>query len=216
VSVVGARRGFPGGCENPAVLDLAKPAGARDYFYGERGIAVTANQVVEPVQKVDQASAEWRAMESRVASLARETEISVIARTQHRWLDEVLGEAKLTLSNQPLVVGVSRPPGPAEAAGVYFFEGSRKISTPEHGPVGFGIAGWMLRSTTGAWTTAGVIGSTISEEGYFWLSPLARVRAAGRDFWIMFVSGAESGGYAIYELTADRVVRLIQTGMSGC
>jgi hypothetical protein len=74
-------------------------------------------------------------------------------------------------------------------------------------------AAWPACET---WTSERVNDSSISAEGEFSMSPMARIRYDRREFWLMDVGGIESRGFAIFEITGSGVTKLVEASDGGC
>ena len=185
------------------------------------GIAVSANTPVDPIESVDPASPDGRALAERLLKDFNQVEERTInelrmnARFRHPIDDEVRRAAPLKLESW------YRAPSGEPGWTVSYIEASRAYPPrPEDKGCGLEtfVSGW-IHHNRGQVERSSDIRARVTycdRVGVVYMLPFGRIRPRTRDYWIFQLSGWEAEWYDVAEVGREKVRHVIEVNAGGC
>ncbi len=188
--------------------------------YPKIGLAVSGAQTVEPIDVVEEGSAEWKHVAALVREPFDEAETDVIRRWMHSGWHHPMRDAERAA--RPIALeAVYRAPWVVPASFVYYVEAVRRYPRMNDDPerpcdlVTF-ASGWVTIARDG--TSKVNLRVQITDCERYRISallPLGLLRVDGHCLWVGQWSGWEDENYAVVEIEADADVKLLISTRAG-
>ena len=219
ITIEGLRRG-DGGCVDPLEI-VFSPGGAVPAPVPAEwlpiGLATAASLPIEGFRRVT-TGPEYDRVNAAIEELYRAREPSLMSQIYPSWREAAL-KASATSPRGLTLRWFSRPAGDTTPL-VYYFEARRPFAGSES-VLGLKISGWLRRGADGSLepmsVEGGMFGTDSAESGGSEVRlPRGVLQIGRRTFWIMSVSGYESFGFRVYELTDRGMEPRLSASHGGC
>lgn len=185
------------------------------------GIAVSGNIPIDPIESVNPASPDARALLPQLGKhfdqAERRTIVQVRGNTgwKHRFDDEARTAIPIRLESW------YRSPSSEPGWTVSYIEASRAYPpAPEDKGCGLEtfVSGWMHheRGELGNATVLSAKLTYCDRVGVVYMLPFGRIRPRTRDYWIFQLSGWEAEWYDVAEVGREKVRHVIEMNAGGC
>jgi len=185
------------------------------------GIAVSGNIPIEPIESVNPASPDVRALVAQLAKQFDQAESRTIGQVRnntgwrHRFNDDERSALPIRLESW------YRSPSSEPGWTVSYIEASRAYPPgPEDKGCGLEtfVSGWMHHNRGElSKTTALTAKLTYCDRvGVVYMLPFGRIRPRTRDYWIFQLSGWEAEWYDVAEVGREKVRHVIEMNAGGC
>lgn len=200
-----------GGCTDLTLLTLDKQPPRPDSLE----IAVDTRQVIEPVAPLKTTDREFMRMVPSIEAIFRANESRVL-RSPGLMRESERAEAlkEVDLGALPIKIDLSRLS--LAPTSLYYFEARKETTRANHMLFGVRVAAWIRRAEAGRWQIIDVKGSVYTDETVTGLRPLAGIRVGQRTFVVTAIGYYEGAAFAIDELLAGSVQRIVTADAGGC
>lgn len=189
--------------------------------YPKDGIAVSGNIPVDPIESVNPASADARALVAQLVQPIDRLEDRTIqlVRSNTGWKHPIQDDARHAIPWK--LESWYRSPSGEPGWTVSYIEASRAYPPgPEDKGCGLEtfVSGW-LHQNRGEVTRAADLRAKVTycdRVGVVYMLPFGRIRPRTRDYWIFQLSGWETEWYDVAEVGREKVRHVIEVNAGGC
>ena len=185
------------------------------------GIAVSGNTSIEPIESVNPASPEGRALAERLLKDFNQIEHRTIqqVRANAAWRHPIDEDVRRTIPIK--LESWYRSPSSEPGWTVSYIEVSRAYPpSPEDKGCGLEtfVSGWIHHNRGQLEKTSDLLGKLTycDRVGVVYMLPFGRIRPRTRDYWVFQLSGWDAEWYDVAEVGREKVRHVIEVNAGGC